>query len=177
MSSARRLALLVAALPLAGCDAPPRAHTAFDQRVDFARFETFALVHPNRPVPAAGGMDPFTLHRMRQMTFAVLQQRGLRPAAYADAQLRVAVFGEPRLRTEVIPASNWAPYPRHYYGPEVRTFETIMIEVDIIDAPRGAVIWYGRAETITGAEASDQELWPLVQTVLGEFPPGRALPE
>lgn len=159
---------------LSGCDSPPRAHTAFDHQVDFANYATFALVHPNRPVPSDGGMDPFALHRMRQMTFAVLQQRGLRPAAYADAQLRVAVFAEPRRRTEVIPASTWAPYPRHYYGPEVRTFETVMIEVDIMDAPRGAVIWYGRAETITGAEVSDDELWPLVQTVLREFPPARA---
>jgi len=173
MSLARKLALALLGVLAAGCDSPPRAHTAFDHRVDFAGYRTFAMVHPNRPVPAEGGMDPFTLHRMRQMTFAVLTRHGLTPAPYADAQLRVAVFGEPRLRTEVIPASTWAPYPRYYYGPEVRTFETVMIEIDIMDAPRGAVIWYGRAETITGDKATDDELWPLVQTVLAEFPPSR----
>lgn len=173
MSSARTLVLLLAVL-LSACDSPPRAKTAFDQRVDFSAYKTFAMMHPNHPVPSPGGLDPFTLHRMRQMTFSMLKQRGLEPVAYADAQLRVAVFAEPHLRTEVIPASTWAPYPRHYYGAEVRTFETVMLEVDIVDAPRGGVIWYGRAETITGAEATDDELWPLVQAVLAEFPPGRA---
>jgi hypothetical protein len=106
------------------------------------------------------------------MTFAVLRQQGMTPAAYAEAELHVSVYGEPELRTEVIPASTWAPYPRGYYsGSDVRTFETVMIEVDIVDASRGAVIWYGKAETITGGEASDDELWPLVETVLREFPP------
>lgn len=177
MSPARTLARLLLVTLLYGCDTPPRVRTAFDHRVDFSAYETFAMMHPNRPVPSAGGVDPFTLHRMRQMTFAVLKQHGLEPAAYTEAQLRVVVFAEPQLRTEVIPASTWTPYPRHYYGPEVRTFETVVLEVHILDAPRGAVLWYGKAETITGAEATDDELWPLVQAVLAEFPPGRAAPE
>lgn len=177
MSRVRSLALLLLCSLLVACDSSPWVRTAFDQRADFESYKTFAMVHPNRPVPSPGGMDPFTLHRMRQMTFAVLKQRGLMPGAYADSQLRVAVFAEPRLRTEVIPASTWAPYPRHYYGPEVRTFETVMLEIHIIDAANGAVIWYGRAETITGPEATDDELWPLVQAVLAQFPPGRTLPE
>lgn len=177
MSPTRNLAPLLLVALVCACDSPPRVRTAFDHRVDFRAFETFAMLHPNRPVPSAGGLDPFTLHRLRQMTFAVLKQRGLEPAAYAEAQLRVAVFAEPELRTEVIPASTWTPYPRRYYGPEVRTFETVRIEVHIIDATRGAVLWYGRAETITGAEATDDELWPLVQAVLAEFPPGHTAPE
>ncbi len=168
-----RAALLLVAL-LSGCASAPRVRTAFDHRVDFHAFRTFAMMHPNRIVPGTGGLDPFTLHRVRQMTFTVLKQRGLVPAAYAEAQLRVAAFAEPRLRTEVIPASTWTPYPRHYHGTELRTFETVMIEVHVIDAPSGAVLWYGKAETITGAEATDDELWPLVQAVLAEFPPGRA---
>ena len=84
------------------------------------------------------------------------------------------MYGEPQVRTEVIPASTWAPYPHsYYYGSDVRTFETVMIEVDIVDARQGAVIWYGKAETITDGEASDEELWPLVEAVLEQFPPGR----
>ena len=172
MGSLRSL-FLVLGLELAACDSTPRARTAFDQRVDFAAYKTFAMMHPNHPVPSPGGLDPFTVHRLRQMTFSVLKQRGLEPAAYAEAQLRVSVSAEPRLRTEVIPASTWAPYPRHYHGAEVRTFETVMLRVDIVDAPRGGVVWHGRAETITGAEATDDELWPLVQAVFAEFPPGR----
>jgi len=177
MGRARKLAPLLLVALLCACDSPARARTAFDHRVDFRALRTFAMLHPNRPVPSVGGLDPFTLHRMRQMTFSVLKQRGLQPVAYPEAQLRVAVFAEPRLRTEVIPASTWTPYPRHYYGPEVRTFETVLLEVHILDAPRGAVLWYGRAEAITGPEATDDELWPLVQAVLAEFPPGRSAPE
>src|SRR5688500_2236522 len=132
------------------------------------------MSHPNHPVASPGGVDPFMLHRIRQMTFAVLKQHGITPAPYAEAELYVSVYGKPELRTEVIPASTWAPYPRGYYdGPDVRTFETVMIEVDIVDASRGAVIWYGKAETITGDEAGDEELWPLVEAVLAQFPPPR----
>ncbi|HEU5074682.1 MAG TPA: DUF4136 domain-containing protein [Polyangiaceae bacterium] len=174
MSSARSVLLLLLGVLCCGCDSRPRARTAFDPGTNFGAYQTFAMKHPNRPVPSPGGVDPFTLHRMRQMTFAVLKQRGLEPAAYTEAQLHVAVHAEPEIRTEVIPASTWTPYPRHYYGADVRTFETVVLEVHVIDAPRGAVVWYGRAETITGPEATDDELWPLVQAVLAEFPPGRA---
>lgn len=177
MSSARSVLLLLLGVLLGGCDSPPRARTAFDPRTNFGAYQTFAMKHPNRPVPSSGGLDPFTLHRLRQMSFAVLKQHGLKPAAYAEAQLHVAVFAEPQVRTEVIPASAWTPYPRHYYGADVRTFETVRLEVHIIDAPRDAVVWYGRAETITGPETTDDELWPLVQAVLAAFPPGRAVAE
>jgi len=174
MISARILASLLLATLLCACGSSPRVRTAFDHRVDFEAFESFAMMHPNRPVPAAGGLDPFTLQRLRQMTFAVLKERGLKPAVYTEAQLRVAVFAKPQLRTEVIPASTWAPHPHHYYASEVRTFETVVIEVHITDAANGAVLWYGRGETVTGAEPADEELWPLVRAVLAEFPPGSA---
>jgi len=161
-----------------GCESPPRVRTVFDHRIDFTRYRTFAMSHPNRPVPSAGGLDPFTLHRMRQMTFAVLKQHGVTPAPYAEAQLYVSVYGEPQVRTEVIPASTWAPYPHsYYYGSDVRTFDTVTIEVDIVDASQGAVIWYGKAETITGGAATDEVLWPLVEAVLEGFPPSRVPPE
>ena len=161
-----------------GCESPPRVRTVFDHRIDFTRYRTFAMSHPNRPVPSAGGLDPFTLHRIRQMTFAVLKQHGVTPAPYAEAQLYVSVFGEPQVRTEVIPASTWAPYPHsYYYGSDVRTFDTVTIEVDIVDASQGAVIWYGKAETITDGTASDEVLWPLVEAVLEGFPPSRVPPE
>src|SRR5690606_4085612 len=135
-----RLLVLVLGIELAACNSAPRAKTAFDQRVDFAAYKTFAMMHPNHPVPSSRGLDPFTLHRLRQMTFSMLKQRGLEPVADTEAQLRVSVDAEPRLRTEVIPASTWAPYPRHYYGAEVRTFETVMLEVNIVDASRGGVV-------------------------------------
>src|SRR5690606_10576341 len=91
MISARILASLLLATLLCACGSSPRARTAFAHRVGFEAVESFAMMHPNRPVPAAGGLAPFTLHRLRQMTFAVLKERGLKPAVYTEAQLRVAV--------------------------------------------------------------------------------------
>lgn len=171
----RCLALLLCAGFFASCTSHPSVHTAYDHRVDFGRYRSFALAHPDRPVPSPGGLDPFTVFRMRQMTFSVLASQGLEPAPYADAALHVVVEAGGGERTEVIPASTWGPYrPGYYYGSDVRTYEVIRLTVDLVDAATRAVVWHGQGELAVGSEISEDEMWRLVQGVMAEFPPGRA---
>src|SRR5690606_19057329 len=106
---------LVCCLVAASCHSAPKVRSSYDARVDFTRLRTFSLVHPNHPVPAPGGVDPFTVFRLRQMAHATLTKHGYRPAALEKADLLVSVNAEARTRTEVIPASYWTPYRRGYY--------------------------------------------------------------
>ncbi len=161
---------------LAGCTSQPRVKTAFDRRVDFSRYRSFAMAHPNHPVPTTGGVDPFTLFRLRQMAYAQLAKQGYTPVTYQKAELLVSVNAVARSRTEVIPSSYWTPYHRdYYYGADVRTFEVMRLTIDISDARSQAVIWHGSTVTSAEDDPSDADLWPLVQSILVEFPP-RALP-
>ena len=171
MARASFIVGLVFFVVTASCNGAPRVRTSFDARVDFARFSSFALLHPNHPVPSPGGIDPFTVFRLRQMAHATLAKQGYTPVAFERADLLVSVNAEARSDTEVIPASYWTPYRRdYYYGSDIRTYRTLLLTVDILEPSKKAVIWHGSTEVIAD-DLPDADLWMLVEAVLHKFPP------
>jgi hypothetical protein len=160
-----------------GCDSTPQIRTSYDHAVTFERYRTFAMAHPDRPVPTSGGVDPFRVFRLRQMVYSQLKSQGYTPVAFETAELQVTVNADALTRTEVIPAANhWTPYPDPYVsGADVRTIKTMLLKVDLVDAARGALVWHGAAEISESQASEDAGLWEVVQAVVSAFPP-RATP-
>ena len=77
---------------------------------------------------------------------------------------------EARTRTESVPSSHYG-YGPGYYGDDVRTVDTLLLTIDILDPARQSVIWHGSGEISRGADLAEADLWPLVQAILARFPP------
>jgi len=164
------LVLALCGLSLA-CHSGPTVRTSYEPGADFSRFKTFALNHPNHPTPASGGVDPFTVFRMRQMVYSQLNAQGYTPAAAGQAAMLVTVNAEARTRTESVPSTHYG-YGPGYYGDDVRTVDTLMLTIDILDPARQSVLWHGSGETTQGSDEAD--MWALVQAILARFPPSGA---
>jgi len=149
-----------------GCASGPSVKTSFQPGVDFGKYKSFALAHPNHPTAEAGGVNPFMVFRLRQMVYSELARRGYSAVPFDQAELLISVNAQARTRTESMPASHWTPYT--YSGPEVRTLETLLLSVDISDSQQ-SLIWHGSSETLAPEEETD--LWTLVQAVVAKFPP------
>lgn len=101
---------LVCCLVAASCHSAPKVRSSYDARVDFTRLRTFSLVHPNHPVPAPGGVDPFTVFRLRQMAHATLTKHGYRPVALETRRWWVKQLAH--FLTRMILLSSWrSPVP------------------------------------------------------------------
>ncbi|HEU5076994.1 MAG TPA: DUF4136 domain-containing protein [Polyangiaceae bacterium] len=151
-----------------GCASGPSVRTSYEPTTNFASFKTFALNHPNHPTPAPGGVDPFTVFRLRQMVYSQLAAQNYTAAPFDRAQLLVTVNAEARTHTEATPNHS---YHYGYYGTEVRTTPTLMLTVDLVDAASKALVWHGSGEIVAHGRPDEAELWGLVQAILARFPP------
>ena len=172
-------ALLLWALSTAtACGIP--VETAYDHSADFRSYRTFYMWAPNRAVPSAGRVDPFTMRRLRQITYSKVASRGYESVAREHADLVIDVRAEGGSVTEVDPAPYYgyemgprrayAPYP-HYYGSQVSTYPTLLVMIDFIDTKRGSVVWHGSTETKLTRKPTDEDLWDLVRAIVDAYPP------
>lgn len=119
-----------------------------------------------------------------------LDQRGLRPARNAPADLLVSA--DSRLETRLRQVREDYPDPyyssgvgyggyRHGYGgyaqvPVVRTYQeqVLVVNIRLFDAHSGQPVWSASAETRSGADQSsrNQALRQAVQKALTAYPPG-----
>jgi len=153
----------------AGCASGPSVRTSYEPTANFASFKTFALNHPNHPTPVSGGVDPFTVFRLRQMVYSQLSAQHYQPAPADQAQLLVTVNAEARTRTESMPSG--PGYGYGYSAYDVETTPTLLLTVDLVDNATKGVVWHGSGEIVAHSRPEDAKLWELVQAILARFPP------
>lgn len=171
----RRSLVGLLAFLFVGCVPPVHVRTAHDPSKDVAKFRTFAMLEPNRPVASKNtDVDPFVLLRLRQLTYLELKARGLVAASKDEADLLVAVLAS---HDEEIYVYRSGPY--YYdplYGPmwsnQVMRVDEGVVVIDLIERESKSVVWRGTGVRETGRSFSEEELRDLVTSILAEFPPG-----
>lgn len=173
---ARAAVALVLGWACAACAPAVRVKTAADPAADLSRFETFAMVLPNRPLPSKNTkIDPFVLQRLRQLTYLGLKARGFRPTKRSQADLVVAVEAAEDIRVEVYPSRAFLYDPWLGYGPGVwrtdvsRTREAIVV-IDLIDRGEQAVVWRGTGVREIEPRIDEKQLRQIVDAILQKAP-------
>jgi hypothetical protein len=173
------LGLSLFAFALPACAPAVSVGYAYDRRVRFGEFRTFAMAVPNRAVPtASAALDPFVMQRLRQLTYFGLKKKGLIPADTIEtADVVVHVLAIEDTRTEVYSYGG----PRYYGGPywsawgspmvSTRTYKEAKLVVDLVNRKENAVVWRGTGERIWDETPPDEELVTFVDRILENYPP------
>lgn len=166
------LGLVVAVL--SSCGPNVHVHSSYDERADFERYGTFAMLEPDRAVPTDPDVDPFFMQRLRRMVRDEMVYRGFREAPPEQADLRVGVMAVVRGRVVVYPSSFGYGYRwgSPWGGYDVREYDEGTIVVDLIDRRRRAVVWRGTGTRVVTSRTSEEDLREVVLDILDEYPPG-----
>lgn len=171
---------LVAASSLAGCAPSVSVSYAYNRKVDFRRYRSFAMALPNKPVSTTSpDFDPFVLQRLRQLTYQALKSRGLVPADVTRADLVVNVLAAEDTRTEVYTYSNpryfgMGPYWSTWGSPwavTTRTYQEAKLVIDLVDRSQEAVVWRGVGQRLWSSTPPDEELVQYIERILSHYPP------
>ncbi|WP_300731134.1 DUF4136 domain-containing protein [Pseudomonas sp.] len=192
----RRIALLSLALLLSACETLQVTHD-YNPSVDFAAFKTWAWKDPALQYQPDSPMlkSDLTEQRILQAVSEQLDQRGLRPAAtgskpdlWVQTYLIVANRQE-QVVTNYGYGGPWGgPWAGYWGGPwdpywgapvynETRNvvYQVGTLQIDLIDAKDGRLVWRGSGEKIvnntpTPAERS-QAIREAVTQILSNYPP------
>ncbi len=168
------------ALALAGvtsCGPDIRVKSSYDPRGDFAHYDTFAMLQPNKAVQTGPYVDPFLSQRLRQLTFESLTSRGFRQVPRKEAELWVGVQSATRGRVDVYPRT----YGYGYYGPgwayptwgyDVHEYDEGIIVIDLIDPRTKAVVWRGTGVRTVSGQTTNEEMRAVIDEILNQYPPG-----
>jgi len=195
LGALRRVAsVLVAAVLLVlvtGCGSPVTIKAAYDPTAPFQQYQTFAMIEPNRPIPTGMDSDPFTLRKLRELTYHALVAHGLRPVAADQADLLVGVLA--RFQTQVEVSSTGGPYTgpydyRYYgygpryggpwggfgttFGPTVTKYDEMQVAIDLIDPGKNEVRWRGYGARRANKNLTSEQLEEMVVRILSQYPPG-----
>ena len=88
-------------LGVAACGSPVHVKAAYDKKADFDGYRTFAMLLPNQPVSSGIDVDPFTMQRLRQLTYAELEARGMKAVPLEEAELIVSVLAASKEKVDV----------------------------------------------------------------------------
>lgn len=169
-------------LALPACAPSVSVSYAYNRKIDFGRYRSFAMALPNKPVSTAStDFDPFILQRLRQLTYQALKGRGLVPADPATADLVVNVLAAEDTRTEVYTYSNpryfgMGPYWSTWGAPwavTTRTYQEAKLVIDLVDRSEEAVVWRGVGQRLWSSTPPDEELVDYIERILSHFPPGK----
>ncbi|WP_263265010.1 DUF4136 domain-containing protein [Pseudomonas sp. RIT-PI-S] len=196
-----RLAALLSCLLLAACQGPnpyvasslplPPAPAAAAQTLDisaypaaprdYGRYRSWSWVNNQLP----SGTTWAAPEQIAEAVSTALDQRGLRPARNAPADLRVAVELRQERRLQQV-QDNYDPYygpgyrpygPYGYYGgpPTVRTYEiqVMVVRLHLFDGVTGQEVWAAAADTAAQGSQSQQvdALRAAVGRALATYPP------
>jgi hypothetical protein len=192
------LTMVLAALALAGCNAPaPKVRSDYNRGVDFAAFRTFGF-------PAQTGTDRGGYATLITSYFkdAVKREMSARGYTYSETEpdLLVNFYAESQEKTRIYPNpafnfgfaygrprygyfSAWPfypfypSYPYYPYDYDAVQYTSGTIKVDVVDAKRQQTIWEARAEdrlTETAQENPQPNIARLVTEVFRKFPRGAA---
>ncbi|UVJ44591.1 DUF4136 domain-containing protein [Pseudomonas sp. LS1212] len=183
----RSLALLSLAILLSACETR-RVSQDFDASRDFAAYRSWTWKEPAlqyRPDDPRIKSD-LTEQRIRQAVSDQLDQRGLRPAqASSKGDLNVQTYLIVENRQQQITThygGGWGGYYGNYWGGpmynETRSidYKVATIQVDMLDARDGKLVWRGSAEQIMnnyppGPNERNTAIQKTVAKVLSNYPP------
>ena len=193
----RRIALLGLALLLSACETMQVTHD-YNPAVDFAAFKTWSFkdpalqYRPNSPMLKSD----LTEQRIIQAVSSELDQRGLRPvAAGSKPDLLVQTYLIVANRQEQVVTNYgyngpwggpWAggywggPWEGYWGAPmynEVRNivYQVGTLQIDLMDAKDGKLVWRGSAEKIVNDSPTPAErsaaIREAVTKILSTYPP------
>lgn len=182
----RRLALLAVAALLSACAANQVNHD-FDASRDFAAYRSWSWKDPAlqyRPDDPRIKSD-LTEQRIRQAVADQLDQRGLRPAAgggKGDLSVQTYLIVEDRQQQVTTNyGGGWGGPWNGYWGApmynETRNvvYQVGTLQIDLIDAKDGRLVWRGSAEKIVDNSPTPAErsaaIHEAVNKILGNYPP------
>ena len=191
----RRIALLGLALLLSACESM-QVTSDYNPSVDFARFQTWAWKDPALQYQPSSLMlkSDLTEQRIMQAVSSGLDQRGLRPVAAGNKpDLLVQTYLIVANRQEQIVTNYgyggpwggpWGyaggPWEGYWGAPmynETRNvvYQVGTLQIDLIDAKDGRLVWRGSAEKIVDNSPTPAErsaaIHEAVNKILGNYPP------
>ena len=192
----RRIALLGLALLLSACETMQVSHD-YNPAVDFAKFRSWAWkdpavkYQPNNPMLRSD----LTEQRILQAISGQLDQRGLRPAAAGskpDLQVQawlIVANRQEQVVTNYGYGGPWGgPWGGYWGGPwegywgapmynETRNvvYQVGTLQIDLIDAKDGKLVWRGSAEKVIDSSPTPTErsaaINEAVTKILSTYPP------
>ena len=192
----RRIALLGLALLLSACETMQVSHD-YNPAVDFAKFRTWAWkepavqYQPNNPMLRSD----LTEQRIVQAVSSQLDQRGLRPVAAGnkpDLQVQawlIVANRQEQVVTNYGYGGPWGgPWGGYWGGPwegywgapmynETRNvvYQVGTLQIDLIDAKDGKLVWRGSAEKVIDSSPTPTErsaaINEAVTKILSTYPP------
>ncbi len=191
----RRIALLGLALLLSACETM-QVSNDYNPSVDFAKFQTWAWKDPALQYQPNSLMlkSDLTEQRIMQAVSSGLDQRGLRPAATGSKpDLLVQTYLIVANRQEQIVTNYgyggpwggpWGyaggPWEGYWGAPmynETRNvvYQVGTLQIDLIDAKDGKLVWRGSAEKIVDNSPTPAErnaaIHEAVNKILANYPP------
>lgn len=161
---------LLCALLLVGCAGQIQTNTTYDDSADFAAYRTFAQAPAPTYATDMPGYSEITGRNIQEQIAKNLQQKGLQPAGWDDADLQVSftLGGQARQNTEYWGGWGW------YGAGEVETENYVQgsLVIDMADRAKKRLVWHGfGTENLFSEGASDETLARAVDAVLAKFPP------
>ncbi|WP_295470684.1 DUF4136 domain-containing protein [uncultured Pseudomonas sp.] len=181
-----RLALLSCCLLLAACQSNT-INRDFDAQRDFGAYRSWSWKEPAVQYQPA---DPrvqsdLTDRRIRDAIGEQLDQRGLRPAAGAAADLKVQAWLIVEDRQQLVSTQyggGWGPWGGYgYWGAPMATetrsvdYKVSTLQIDLFDGKDGKLVWRGSTERIqdnpADPAARDAAIRKTVAKILEQYPP------
>jgi len=161
---------VLCALLLVGCAGQIQTNTTYDDSADFAAYRTFAQAPAPTYATDMPAYSEITGRNIQEQIAKNLQQKGLQPAGWDDADLQVSftLGGQARQNTEYWGGWGW------YGAGEVETENYVQgsLVIDMADRAKKRLVWHGYgSENLFSQSASDETLARAVDAVLAKFPP------
>ncbi len=165
--------LALGALLLFGCAGQIQTSTTYDNSADFAAYRTFAQAPAPTYASDMPGYSEITGRDIQGQIANKLQQKGLQPASWDEADLQVSftLGGQPRQQTEYW--GGWGWYGG--YGPgemETENYVQGSLVIDMADRAKKRLVWHGfGTENLFSETASAETIARGVDAVLAKYPP------
>lgn len=166
-----RSSLAVAgALLLFGCAGQIQTTSTYDDSVSFASYKTFALAPPPKYATDIPRYNETVGEKIQEKFADNLQQKGLRPASWNEADLQVSftLVGQEQQDDEYWPEWGW-------YGPGEITTENyveVSLVIDMADPAKERLVWHGYGgENLFSQTLGDETFKQAVDAVLAKYPP------
>jgi len=169
MPSTKNKLVMVVALLIFGCAPHITAKTTYDDSMDFTSYRTFGQGPPPASVEGMPGYSEITGNKIQQRIAYDLEQKGLQPASWDEADLQVTftLGGQARQQTEYWGAG-W------YAAGDITTADYIegSLVIDIGDRAKNRLIWHGYgSEDIFSQSENEDNVLRAVDALLAKYPP------